>query len=316
MSEAGAKLGDSDDRGHGGKAGAPAWVMTFADLMSLLMCFFVLLLSFSEIEQKKYKQVAGSMSKAFGVQRVIPSSEAPKGTSIIAQEFSPGKPTRTFNVLMQQETTNQYKANLDFSDSDGKGQDGDRPRVRDSDSPRAETINIEKDILQAAELLARALAGEIRSGMVEVVALPDRVAIRVREHGSFDSGKAVLNPGFHPVLERITTTLGTIEGRILVEGHTDNVPISTYQFPSNWELSAARAATIVHFMTGRAGANPERLEIRALGEMRPLVPNDSAANRARNRRVEISLLLPSDSADQVTFEFAELRPDVGRGASG
>ncbi len=101
--------------------GAPAWVMTFADLMSLLMCFFVLLLSFSEMDVQKYKQVAGSLREAFGVQRLVESKIMPKGTSIIAQEFSPGRPTPTPINEVRQQTTDETKENLDFSDSELKG---------------------------------------------------------------------------------------------------------------------------------------------------------------------------------------------------
>ena len=100
--------------------GAPAWMGTFADLMSLLMCFFVLLLSFSEIDLQKYKQVAGSMAFAFGVQREIKAEEIPKGTSIVAQEFSPGKPQPTPVNEVRQKTTEEFKQNLDFTDSDSK----------------------------------------------------------------------------------------------------------------------------------------------------------------------------------------------------
>ena len=84
-------------------AGTPAWMATFADLMSLLMCFFVLLLSFSEMDLQKYKQVAGSMEKAFGVQNQTKVMDIPKGTSIIAQEFSPGKTTPTILDTVQQQ---------------------------------------------------------------------------------------------------------------------------------------------------------------------------------------------------------------------
>ena len=99
------------------KSGAPAWVMTFADLMSLLMCFFVLLLSFSEMDLLKFKQIAGSMKAAFGVQREIKSDESPKGTSIIAREFSPGRPTPTLINEIRQNTIDESKQTLEFTDA-------------------------------------------------------------------------------------------------------------------------------------------------------------------------------------------------------
>ncbi|MDJ0652733.1 MAG: MotB family protein [Xanthomonadales bacterium] len=298
-----------------GGSGAPAWMATFADLMSLLMCFFVLLLSFSEIEAKKYKQVAGSMEKAFGVQREVKTMEIPKGTSIIATEFSPGKPTRqVVNLSMQQETTNQYKQNLDFTDSGMKGMesDGGAAALVDSESEQAETVEINQEVLYAAQLLAQALGQEIDSGMIEVVSLPDRVLLRVRERGSFESGSATIRQSFYPILARLTQTLNKTSGDIVVEGHTDNVPISTYQYPSNWELSAARAAAFVHFMTKQGETAPERLEIRAHGETKPLAPNDSRRNRARNRRVEIALVMKPNSVDQTSKKLIGSTPEPNR----
>ena len=105
--------------------GAPAWVMTFADLMSLLMCFFVLLLSFSEMDLQKYKQVAGSMKNAFGVQREIKSMAMPKGTSVIAQEFSPGRPSPTPLNVIRQNSIDDTKQTLEFTDVTTKREDGD-----------------------------------------------------------------------------------------------------------------------------------------------------------------------------------------------
>jgi len=100
-----------------GSKGLPAWVMTFADLMTLLMCFFVLLLSFAEMDIQKFKQVAGSMKMAFGVQRDIKVKEMPKGTSVIAREFSPGRPTPTPMDEVRQNTIDETRQTLEFTDA-------------------------------------------------------------------------------------------------------------------------------------------------------------------------------------------------------
>lgn len=105
-----------------GDTGAPAWVMTFADLMSLLMCFFVLLLAFSEMDAQKFKQLSGSMKQAFGVQREISADDIPKGTSIIAMEFSPGIPQPTPLPVVEQNTTDDTKDNLEFSKGEEDGE--------------------------------------------------------------------------------------------------------------------------------------------------------------------------------------------------
>ena len=252
--------------------GAPAWVVTFADLMSLLMCFFVLLLAFSEMDVLKFKQVAGSMSQAFGVQKKIKATEIPKGTSVVAQEFSPGKPTPTVLNVVQQMTVDDSKKNLEFADSDSR-----------NDS-RKGMVN---EVAEQAKKLNQELLKEVREGLLEIVTFNDQVVVRIRERGSFPSGGAKIHGSFVPVLNKISTALKKVDGHIIVAGHTDNVPIATSQFPSNWVLSAARAATVVHYMTKNGGVPPNRLQIRAHADMLPLAPNDSRSNRAKNRRVEI-----------------------------
>ena len=129
-----------------------------------------------------------------------------------------------------------------------------------------------------------------REGLLEVEAFNDRVLIRIRERGSFGSGKAELKQGFLPILLLVAEVLNQREGRFIIAGHTDDIPIETRQFRSNWDLSAARAASVVHFLIAEGDIDPERMEIRALSDNEPIVPNDSWENRAQNRRVEISVL--------------------------
>jgi chemotaxis protein MotB len=151
-------------------AGIPAWVMTFADLMSLLMCFFVLLLSFSEMDALKYKQLAGSMSEAFGVQNDIKVKDIPKGTSIIAQEFSPGRPQPTPLNEVRQSTTDITQSNLDVNCPDGsadaedtKGEDAEEDSESAAKKLQELVISTQADAMQ----VAGALQEEIASGQVE-----------------------------------------------------------------------------------------------------------------------------------------------------
>ena len=116
--------------------GLPAWMGTFADLMSLLMCFFVLLLSFSEMDVLKFKQIAGSMKYAFGVQTLLEVKDIPKGTSVIAQEFRPGKPDPTPIEVIMQQTIDMTQAKLDFQDGDSSKVGGqENIKVRKVASP-------------------------------------------------------------------------------------------------------------------------------------------------------------------------------------
>lgn len=265
--------------------GLPPWLATFADLMSLLMCFFVLLLSFAEMDVLKYKQVAGAMKLAFGVQRDVKATEIPKGTSVIAQQYSPGKPTEVTPLeIMREKTTDDTKTNLDYTDSTSRNDQS----LAQAEAMAAE--NARQMAKEEAEELEQELASAIGDGLLEVEAFNDRVLIRIREKGSFGSGKASLKPAFAPILQQIAEVLKQRDGHFIIAGHTDDIPIETRQFRSNWDLSAKRAATVVHFFIQRGDIDPERMEIRAHSDNQPLVPNDSWENRAINRRVEISVL--------------------------
>lgn len=133
--------------------GLPAWMGTFADLMSLLMCFFVLLLSFSEMDVLKFKQIAGSMKYAFGVQTLLEVKDIPKGTSVIAQEFRPGKPDPTPIEVIMQQTIEITKAKLDFQDGDSNntgGQDSIKaPKEVTPEELEAKDVNESQDELEA-----------------------------------------------------------------------------------------------------------------------------------------------------------------------
>ena len=114
-----------------------------------------------------------------------------------------------------------------------------------------------------------------------------RIVIRIKEHGSFASGSADVSPAFKPVLKIIRQQLRDIDGRIIVEGHTDNDPISTARFRSNWALSSARAVSVAHGLFEDPEIDQERFTITGFADTKPLVSNVNAAGKARNRRVEV-----------------------------
>ncbi len=264
-------------------SGAPMWMATFADLAILLMCFFVLLLSFSEMDAAKFKELAGSLQRAFGVQRDVPANELPKGTSVVTAEFSPGKPdNETLLKIMRQQTTDESKDNLDFTS--GKG-GVDKQQVAEEIYQAAV-----KRMKDEASRLTAALQDEIDAGVVEVDWTSREIVIRIRERGTFSSGDDKINKNFAVLLRKIGNALKAVEGNIIVSGHTDNIPISTERFPSNWELSAARAAAVVHHLVSEEDINSDRLQIRAHADTRPIFTNYTEESREKNRRVEISIL--------------------------
>ena len=249
--------------------GSPSWMTTFADLMSLLMCFFVLLLSYSEMDVEKFKQIAGSMKRAFGVQNEIKLEDIPKGTSIIAQEFSPGKPEPTPIKVVQQFTQEAPHQNL---------------RVLENTFDRNSKLN-----QQYKKLLERLFEKEIEEELIELELLGQQLIIRLKEGGSFPSGSSFLQPQFKPLLLRIAKQLNKIPGKITVSGHTDNIPVSDEFHQNNWDLSAKRAAAVLNEIVKEENFDSSRIRMEALADNKPLVKNNSAINRSKNRRVEIAI---------------------------
>ncbi|MDJ0918676.1 MAG: type VI secretion system protein TssL, long form [Woeseiaceae bacterium] len=257
--------------------GVPAWVMTFADLMTLLMCFFVLLLAFSEMDVQKFKQLSGSMKEAFGVQTEVKVKSIPKGTSLIAQEFSPGKPEPTALNQVRQFTIDSNRNTLD-------------------------ALNREiAETREHAKKLRLALRDEIAKGAVAIETDGKKIIIRILENASFDSGKADVKPQFKPVLAKITALLDNAFGEITISGHTDNVPISNDEYSSNWDLSTNRAVRVAHELLGKARINEKRITVTGHADTRPVAPNDTPENRAKNRRVDISIVRGSQLDTQETM---------------
>jgi chemotaxis protein MotB len=369
--------------------------MTFADLMSLLMCFFVLLLAFSEMDVSKYKEMAGSLANAFGVQREIQVKDPPKGINVIAREFSPARPEPTHLNVIRQMTTNDMRVNLDLGKERRRPvptprarQEPDREKALKPEDParnqadrdiaqkadqkadlkageksgqhaelmpgkqrsqeqglsepqkqelaRAKALAAERldqklaakqlqvaqqaspldqqaleDMIEAraaaerqrklersAQLISNALGNEIKAGSVDVETAGQKIIIRVREKASFGSGRAELKDAFRPLLKRVSDILKGSDGKIIVAGHTDNVPIYTERFRSNWELSAARAVSVAHEMMLATDIPSERFLVQGFADTQPVAANDTAANRARNRRVEIVLQQGDDKEAQ------------------
>ena len=268
------------------------WMVTFSDLMSLLLCFFVLILSMAEVDIIKYKQLADSMSEAFGVQRELELESIPKGTSVVSTEFRPGIPDETIVDIVQQVTTDQTRNSLRIGNPDSP--EADEKDIRDEVLTYDEVMALIKETQLDAEMLRRLLKTEIKEGQIDVESTARTILIRIREKGSFASGSALLNSSFVGVIDKIANALTQIEGRIAVEGHTDNVPISTFAYPSNWDLSAARSVAVVRRMLDIAPLEPTRVTASGFADTRPQAINSTFDGRARNRRVEIVVKQPLD----------------------
>ena len=290
-----------EEEGEEDKPGAPLWMATFADLMSLLVCFFVLIISMSEIDVIRYKKVAGSMKDAFGVQQDIVTYDIPKGTSIIALEFSPGKPEPTIRKIIQQDTVDPSRPSLRIGNPDNpiEVQPETLQKLLEEEEQRQEQRQqTEADAAVLTELLEE----EINEGKIDVETDGPTIIIKIRERGSFTSGSATLDPGFLPTLDTIGTALGEISGEIVVEGHTDNIPINSVQFPSNFALSAGRAVSVTSVFLNDPNISMDRLSVRGYGEVRPEDTNATRAGRARNRRVEIKINQTEEASESPVEE--------------
>ncbi|KAB7622628.1 type VI secretion system protein TssL, long form [Alkalilimnicola sp. S0819] len=271
-------------------AGAPAWMSTFADLSTLLLCFFVLLLSFSEMDIQRYKMVMGSMRDAFGVQREVTAEESPLGTSFVAQKFSPGPPQPTPLAMVRQQVAPQPQQYQEIV-REGEPSSADQHQGTDGAPRMPDSVEGDAQVAREAARIRESLSQEVQQGLVEVEAGERVVTIRIREQGSFPSGQAELIRPFVPVIRKIARAVESTPGQVVVAGHTDNVPIRTDRFRSNWELSAARAVTVTHYLLEESEPFDEaRITVVGHADTRPLVPNDSWDNRARNRRVEIRIV--------------------------
>tara|TARA_Y100000310_G_scaffold70401_1_gene66041 strand:- start:2337 stop:3266 length:930 start_codon:yes stop_codon:yes gene_type:complete len=281
--------------------GLPAWMGTFADLMSLLMCFFVLLLSFSEMDVLKFKQIAGSMKFAFGVQNKIEVKDIPKGTSVIAMEFRPGKPDPTPIESIQQQTNEMTQQMLEFQAGNedsaggrqkqrGEQRGGQSQQTATQSSSSAEQSTDQSQMAELMKKVAQQLEKQILDGSVEMESLGQQLTIRIRENGSFSAGSAFLQPQFQPVLRKIGSLLADVPGEIEISGHSDGQHIANELYRSNWDLSSQRAVAVAEAMRTAPGFDESRMSVVGKADTAPIVENaTTSADRAKNRRVEINI---------------------------
>ena len=234
------------------------WLVSYADFITLLFAFFTTMYAISTVDAKKLGTVANSMQTAFAVQQAD-------------RHVGPGgMPQKLLLPVPPQ-----------------RGERPDTPRR--GDTPQGLEVHDVK-----AQLDDR-LAAQVASGLLDLQLDPRGLVVSIREAGAFATGRSDLSPVVQEVLSELARALSDVGNFVRVEGHTDDVPIRNERFGSNWELSTARATAVVAFMLER-GVLPERLSAAGYGEFHPRAANDSDANRARNRRVDVVVLNPTTEA--------------------
>lgn len=245
--------------------GSPAWIVTFADLATLLLTFFILLLSFAEMDLEKYRAMANSMAVALGGTPTL---------SPVPSDMPGGRPLSMIATEPALPASRQIPELID------ERAEGEAP------------TRILAGIIDLASALIRELETEVASGDLSVNYDQEQVIIRFAEEAAFRSGEAQMKPEMIPVLERVVEVLSFCTGDVLVAGYTDDRPISSGRYRSNWDLSAARAVSVVHELVLNREVPAERVVAAGRAETNPLVANDTPENRARNRRVEIAVRNP------------------------
>ncbi|MFB3819147.1 MAG: flagellar motor protein MotB [Candidatus Methylomirabilales bacterium] len=210
-------------------SGSMRWLLTYADMITLLLAFFVIMYAISKVDAKRYQAIALSIRGAFGTPAQVPAAG---------------------------------------------------PQSLPAPDPVGALV----------EALRAQLAEDVGAGRIQIEATRDAIVLRFQDAVFFERGKADLTDRARRILDRLAGVVGGLPNGIEAEGHTDTLPIRSLQFPSNWELSVARATAVVRYLGEAHGISPLRLAARGLGEHKPLYPNDAVRGEPRNRRVEIRIL--------------------------
>ncbi|MCX8022935.1 MAG: flagellar motor protein MotB [Syntrophorhabdaceae bacterium] len=211
------------------------WLLTYSDLITLLLAFFIMMYTFSKQDAQKYQEVTSYLKTIFS------------GGSALA-----------------------YK--------DGKAEGASiMPGIMNNEEIKR---RIEEEVKEITTTIGL-------NGNISVLSDERGIVIRIMDRAFFDEGKAVLKERAIEALEKILPVLKRINNHIRIEGHTDNIPINTYEFKSNWELSVRRATEVVRYLIEKGGVPPTRVSATGYAEYRPIMPNDTPENRALNRRIEI-----------------------------
>ena len=263
------------------------WLVSYADFITLLFAFFVVMYSISSVNEGKYRVLSDSMVAAFRdpvrslspIQVGNPLRSPAQSKSILDHNK---QIMEIFKVPLQRESAQQAE---------------DKKSRMEPQTMRDETVD-EEELDEASQQLAdsieAAMADLVDDGLIDVRRDKRWIEVEIKSSILFNSGSSELSAKSVPVLRKLAEKIQPLDNVIHVEGFTDNIPINNFEFISNWELSASRAASVVHLFT-RLGVDPQRMAAIGYGEFRPIAGNATAAGRAKNRRVVLVIMSGSDA---------------------
>jgi chemotaxis protein MotB len=258
---------------------AERWLVSYADFMTLLFAFFTTMYAISTVDAQKAGKLVTSMHASFD------SSLFTQGSTTLTLSAGNGGTSNANEILQNPVLRNSTNTN----DIVVKKKDGKNPEA----SSKKNIVNGEMAMGRLKRSYESLLSPEIKKSMVRVRMEPRGLVISLGENGIFDSGSDEIKPEGKKLLDTIGTGLVTLGNQIRVEGHTDNVPIRNSRFPSNWDLSTARATAVISRLIASFGLPPALLSAAGYAEYRPAATNDTDEGKARNRRVDIVVLNPA-----------------------
>ena len=273
------------------KDSSQGWLMTFTDMLMLLVVMFVLFLSFSEVESDSFKQNAGAISEAFN--QPPPTSILDGASSIIdLADTNVDFETRGKKSGYKEENKTTENKTTENKITENKITENNDINSNKTKEASPDTQNREKPN-RLESVILKTMDKEIKKGKMQLIKKDNVVILRFPEKVTFNTGSSDLNQDIAVVLDRLTNIVNRVGGidKIVVAGHTDSVPISNEKFRSNWDLSAARAVSVVHRLLENKSVDKRMVLAVGSADTEPVFANDTASNRAANRRVEIKIEL-------------------------
>ena len=264
--------------------GSPAWMATFSDLMNLLLCFFVLLFSMSSIEEAKLNELVAAMNNSFSI--------FDSGATAIGEGILIGSGVSQLNELDKYINSTGRTAESEVDSEKFEISD-----LKEEEVKKIEEMLEEKNLQnneELAELITEAVRENNMTDQIDVTFNSKYVQLTMKGALLFDSGSADLKDAARQILDKTSIILERYAKDVIeIEGHTDNIPIKSSQFPSNEELSSARALSVFYYLVDNSSLDPAVLKHAGMGERIPIADNSTPEGRSKNGRVEIRIYNPS-----------------------